>query len=182
MSDSRTLAVLLGAAIVIGALFAPWYALDFGPVARDAIASQTDQLPGAFGAFAKQLVTMLPDHIEANAWTAFERTDVVLLAAAIAAAFSAMLNRLDVAALAGGVVLGTTVWALADPPIPSELLSLQWGAWLTLAGGLLIVVASRVPARRERAPDSPPAGYAPPPVTPAPVGGRSQRPEIPPWG
>lgn len=176
--------MLLGAAIVIGALFAPWYALDLGPVARDAITSQTDQLPGVVGAFAKQLVTMLPDRIEANAWKAFERTDVVLLAAAIAAAFAALLARLDVAALAGAVIAGTTVWALADPPLPSEIISPQWGAWLTLAGGVLIVVASKLPARHEPAASAPPAQYAPPPAAapPAPIGATAQRPEIPPWG
>ena len=45
---------------------------------------------------------MLPERIVADGWTAFERTDIVLLACGLAAGFAALLGRLDVAGLAGG--------------------------------------------------------------------------------
>jgi hypothetical protein len=171
VTDSRSLAVLLGAALVVGALFSPWYALDFGPAARDALSSQANQLPGAFADFAKQFLTLLPNRLQANAWVAFERTDIVLLAMAIAAAFAALLNRLEIAAIAGAVAFVNTAWMMVQRPGLSEYVSLQWGAWLALAGALLIVVASKLGGESQAA-----SAYVPPlhpsmpaPVAPAPV-------------
>ena len=151
--------MLLGAAVVVGALFAPWYVVDIGPAARDALGSQAGRLPDGLAAFARELVTLLPSRIEANAWTAFERTDVVLLACALGAGFAALLGRLDIAAAAGAAALATAVWVMIDRPGPRELVGLGWGGWLALGGALLIVVAAKLP-------DRPRAGtrvdYAPP--------------------
>jgi hypothetical protein len=160
MSNSRTVAVLLGAALLIGALFAPWYAVELGPAAREALSSQANQLPAAFADFAKQLVTMLPERIEATAWMAFERTDVVLLGTAIAAAFAALLQRLEIAAVAGAIGAGNIVWVMFQRPGPSELISLQWGAWLALGGALLIVGASIFRVKMTSAPYVPPIDYS----------------------
>ncbi len=152
MDDSRTLAVLVGAAALVAALFAPWYAIELGDAARDAISSQAGQLPGSFGEFARGLITLLPERIVANGWQVFERTDIVLLGCALAAAFSALLGRLDVAALAGGAAGTATVLAIVDKPGPGgAVVSLQWGAWLALAAAVLIVVSARVGGRREPA-------------------------------
>ncbi|HEX8157747.1 MAG TPA: hypothetical protein VF526_10215 [Solirubrobacteraceae bacterium] len=180
MTDSRSLAVLFGAALVIGALFAPWYAVDLGPAAREALSSQANQLPGTFANFARQLVTLLPERLEASAWMAFERTDVVLLATAIAAAFAAMLNRFEIAATAGAVALANTIWVMVQRPGPSEYLSLQWGAWLALTGALLIVAASKLGGKTAAAAYVPPLDYAPAPVTPAAVLGDPARSVGPP--
>jgi hypothetical protein len=150
MSDSRVFGVLLGAAVVVAALFAPWYAVDLSDATRNAISQSTGQLPGALGEFARGILSVLPDRIVVNGWKAFERTDVVLLVCALAAAFAALLSRLDVAALAGGAAVAATVIAMVDRPGPDgagALIAMQWGPWVALAGGALIVVASRMRAR-----------------------------------
>jgi hypothetical protein len=155
MSEPRTSAIGAAAAILVAALWAPWYAIDFGPAARSAIGAQTDNLPGVMGDVARQLLTILPTHIEATAWQAFDKADVILLACAIAAVFAALLHRMDVAGIAGAVAAGTVVVAMADRPGPSELISLKWGAWLGLAAALAIVGASRMGTRRALAPTAP---------------------------
>ena len=66
MSESRTSAIVAGAAAVAGSLWAPWYAIDFGPQARDAIGRQTGELPGILGDFARERLTLIPMHIEAT--------------------------------------------------------------------------------------------------------------------
>ena len=156
MDDSRTIAVLVGAAALVAALFAPWYAIEFGDAARDAISGQAGQLPGSFGEFARGLVALLPERIVASGWQVFERTDIVLLGCALAAAFAALLGRLDVAALAGGGAAAATVLAIVDKPGPGGgIVQLQWGAWAALAAAGLIVVAARMGAPRRAEPTTP---------------------------
>lgn len=149
MNDSRGMAVLAGAAVLVAALFAPWYALDLSGPARDAFAGQTGQLPPALGEFARGLLSVLPERIVVNAWVAFERTDIVLLACALGAGFSALLARLDVAALAGAAAAGTTVLAMVDKPGSGGFVRLQWGPWLALAAGVTIVAAARMRRRED---------------------------------
>ena len=152
MDDSRTLAVLVGAAALVGSLFAPWYAIEFGNAAREAISQQAGQLPGSFGEFTRGLVALLPERIVANGWQVFERTDVALLGCALAAALSALLGRLDVARLAGGAAVVTTLLAIIDKPGPGNgIVQLQWGPWAALAAAGLIVAAASTRARREAA-------------------------------
>lgn len=148
MSESRTSAVLAGAAAVAGSLWAPWYAIDFGPEARNAIGQQTGQLPGVLGDFARQMLTLLPTHIEATAWQAFEKADVVLFACAIVAVMAVLIDRMDVAGIAGGAAAVTVVLQMVDRPGPNEIVSLKWGAWLALAGAVAIVAASRMRSER----------------------------------
>jgi hypothetical protein len=151
--DTRNVGILLGAALLIGALSAPWYVLDLGQ-ARDLIGAQTSQLPGGLGEFARQIISRLPDHISVDAWTVFDRNDIVLLFAALAAALAALLDRHDVATLAGGAAGGLVVIAMLDKPgqVPSQFISLSWGPWLALGGASLIVVASRMSSEDEREP------------------------------
>jgi len=150
MSDSRVFAVLLGAAVLVASLFSPWFAIDLGGAARDALVQRTGQIPGGFGEFARGLLAVLPDRIVVDGWRAFERTDIVLLGCALAAGFAALLGRFDVVSLAGGAALVTIVLAMVDQPGPGgELIKLQWGAWLGLAAAAGIVVAGRLGARGE---------------------------------
>jgi hypothetical protein len=144
MRDLRTTVVLVAAAVVVAALFAPWYALDFSGAARDAMTEGSRQMPGVLGEFARGLLSVLPDRIVANAWDIFEKTDIALLCCALGAGFAALLERFDVAALAGGAVAGITIVAMLDRPGPGgDIVQLQWGAWLALAAGAAIVAASR---------------------------------------
>lgn len=162
MSESRTSAVVAGAAVVAGSLWAPWYAIDFGPRAREAIGQQTGQLPGVLGDFARQMLTLLPTHIEATAWQAFEKADIVLFACAIVAVMAALIERMDVVALAGGGAACTVVLQMLDRPGPSEVVSLKWGAWLCLAGALAIVGASRMASKRAAPEPMPPPDWSRP--------------------
>lgn len=171
MSDSRVSGVLLGAAIIVAALFAPWYAIELSGAARDTITQQSGQLPGVVGEFARGLLSILPERIVVNGWEAFEKTDVVLLGCALAAGFAAALGRLDVAALAGGGAALATVIAMLDKPGPGgDLIALQWGPWAALAGAAVIVAAARLGAgattSRQPAPAPPPA---PPPLSERPT-------------
>ena len=167
MRDTRTTVVLLAAAAVVAALFAPWYALDFGGPAREAMVQGTGRLPGPLGEFARGLLTVLPERLVVNGWQIFERTDVVLLCCAFGAGFAALLNRFDIAALAGGAAGAMTLVEMLDQPGPGgDIVSLQWGPWLALAGAVTIVAASRIGAGREHgaAPAAPAAPVAPTPA------------------
>jgi hypothetical protein len=169
MRDTRTTIVLLAAAAVVGALFAPWYALDLGGAARDAIDQGTRQLPGAMGEFARGLLSVLPDRIVANGWDVFEKTDIVLLCCALGAAFAALLGRFDVAALAGGAAAAATLLAMLDKPGPGgSIVQMQWGPWLALAGALAIVAASRLGA--SEASNATPSAAKPPSSAPPAAG------------
>ena len=148
VSESRTSAIVAGAAAVAGSLWAPWYAIDLGPEAKRAIGAQTGQLPGVLGDFARQMLTLIPTHIEATAWQAFDKADIVLFACAIVAVMAALINRMDVAGIAGGAAVCTVLLQMVDRPGPSEIVSLKWGSWLALAGALAIVGASRMASKR----------------------------------
>ena len=65
----------------MAALFAPWYALDFGGAVRDAMTQGSRPLPGPLGEFARGLLTVLPDRLVVNAWQVFESTDSCCCAA-----------------------------------------------------------------------------------------------------
>jgi len=173
MRDTRTTIVLLAAAAVVGALFAPWYAIDLGGATRDAMAQGSRELPGVLGEFARGLLSVLPDRIVANAWDVFEKTDIVLLCCALGAAFAALLGRLDVSALAGGAAAGTTLIAMLDKPGPGgDIVQMQWGPWLALAAALAIVAASKVGAGDAAGGRSPAGQAAPPAPSAAPAAER----------
>jgi hypothetical protein len=148
MNDTRTSVIAAGAAAVAGSLWAPWYAIDFGPAAKQALGAQTGQLPGVLGELTRQLLTVIPTHIEATGWQAFEKADVVLFACALVALFAAFVGRMDIAVVGGGGAVATTLLQMVDRPGPDELMSLRWGPWLALAGALVIVGASRMASER----------------------------------
>ncbi len=171
MRDTRTTVVLLAAAAVVAALFAPWYALDFGGPAREAMAQGTGQLPGPLAEFARGLLTVLPERLVVSGWQIFERTDVVLLCCALGASFAALLSRFDVAALAGGAAGAMTLVEMLDQPGPGgDIVSLQWGPWLALAGAVAIVAASLTgPRAQATSPPGAPDAPAGPPADGRPV-------------
>jgi len=144
MSESRTPVIVAAAAAMAGSLWAPWYAIDFGPAARGAIGAQTQALPGVMGEFARQMLTMIPTHVEATGWQAFDKADIVLVVLAVVAVVAALAGRMDVVGFAGAAAAGAVVLQMLDRPGPSELVSLKWGAWLALAGALAIAGASRM--------------------------------------
>lgn len=166
MNESRTAAILAGAAAVVGALWAPWYAVDFSPAVRGAIGARAGQLPGVLGELTRQVLTLLPSHIEANAWQALEKGDVVLLVCALAAAFAALLGRMDVVAIAGLAAAATTVVEMVDRPGPGQIVSLSWGPWVALAGALLVVGASRMRAGPRVVASAPAASWTRPAGSP----------------
>jgi hypothetical protein len=166
VSEARTPVIVAGSAAVVGSLWAPWYAIDFGPGVRGAIGEQTKQLPGVIGDFARQMLTLLPTHIEATAWQAFDKADVILFACAIVAVMAALIDRMDVAGLAGGAAAVTVVLQIVDKPGPNEIVSLKWGAWVALAGALVIVGASRMRSERPVAAVSPPPDWTKPSTPP----------------
>jgi hypothetical protein len=166
MSDSRITLVFLGAVMVVGALFAPWYALELDH-ARDLLAAQTGQLPAEYQRFAGDLLSLLPDRITATGWDAFENTDLILTGISIATLLAALAGRFELVAAGAFGAAGTTVIAMVNRPIPNELLSLDWGAWLALGGAAVMFAASRLrePGAKRRpdvdwtAPVLPPPGY-----------------------
>jgi hypothetical protein len=168
MNESRWTAIFAGAALIIGALWAPWYAVDFGPAARDALGQRAGRLPGVLGDLTRQVLTLLPTHIEANAWQALEKGDVVLLVCALAACFAALLVRMDIVAIAGTAAAGTVVLEMIDRPGPNSFVSLRWGPWVALAGALLIVGASRFGAHGKAAEPVPAADWTRPTAPPSP--------------
>lgn len=168
MSESRTSAIVASAAVLVGALWAPWYAIDFSPAVRNAVGAQAGQLPGVLGDLARQMLTLLPAHIEATAWQAFEKADVVLFACAIVAVMAALIDRMDVVAIAGVGAAGTVVLQMVDRPGPHELVSLKWGAWLALAAALAIAGASRMGSRRPVTAAAPPPDWTKPTAPLAP--------------
>jgi hypothetical protein len=166
VSQSRTSAIAASAAALVGALWAPWYAIDFTPAARDAAGAQAGRLPGVLGDFARQMLTLLPAHIEATAWQAFEKADVVLFACAIVALMAALIDRMDVVGIAGVAAAGTVALQMVDRPGPHELVSLRWGAWLALAAALAIAGASRMRTERTVVAVTPPPDWTKPTTAP----------------
>ncbi len=133
--------------MLVLALFAPWYAVDLSGPARDELSSQTGQLPAALGQFTRELLSVLPDRIVGNGWEVFEKTDIVLLCCGLAASFAALLGRFDVAALAGGAAIVTTVAVMVDGPGPGgAIVEMQWGPWAALAGAVALTIGARLSA------------------------------------
>ena len=148
MSESRTSAIVAGSAAVVGSLWAPWYAIDFGPEAKQEIGRQTSGVPGVVGDFARQMLSLIPQHVEVTAWQVFDKADVILFACAIVAVMAALIGRMDVVGIGGAAAAATVVLQMIDRPGPGELVSLKWGAWIALVGALVVAGASRMRSRQ----------------------------------
>lgn len=195
------LIALCGAALLVVALWLPWFQIHIGPLERSQITGMAQQVGGApVASFADGLLSRLDGH-RVSAWTAFGGEDValaiggVLVALAILAAGGAAGSGIRVdrqaaarLALLGGLVLGGIVLVRAvDRPGPSGLLAIAPGLWLGLAGcGLMALggvlaggpsrsVSSSPPPWPTSAPWSPPGATS----TPAPAS-RSVAGSVPP--
>lgn len=166
MSETRTSAIVAAAAAVAGSLWAPWYAIDITPAQRAAAGAQAGRLPGTLGQYARDVISMIPTHIEATAWQVFEKADIVLFACAIVAVMAALIDRMDVVGIAGTAAAGTVVVQMLNQPGPNEIVSLKWGAWLALVGALAIMGASRMASRRPVAAVAPAPDWTRPSVAP----------------
>ncbi|HSD79628.1 MAG TPA: hypothetical protein VLB47_03170 [Solirubrobacteraceae bacterium] len=164
----------LGAVLLGAALWLPWYAVHLPAALGSGLEQGAAQAP-VLGQLARELLAVLPHDLSVTAWQAFETADVLLalgaglVVAAVAGATSGAVADGAVARLA--LVTGTGAALLvgvrlASPPGPSELLDVRYGAWLALAGALL-VAAGGVMAAAPAGPASPAAPAAPlPPLPP----------------
>lgn len=181
-STGRGLA-LLGALMLAGGLWMPWYRLEIPARVLDSIGQASSQF-GSFGGFLRAGVDQLraSGPIELTAWQAFDGLDVVFLGLALAAGTIALLEltgRRLLAAVDDGtalMLLGVAVTALvgyrmADRPGPSEVLKLASGSYVALAGALGILaggVLSRSSAvAADPAPPAPRPDGALPPAPPS---------------
>jgi hypothetical protein len=151
---------LAGAAVLLFALFAPWYRVvlppEFADAFRSAVTGSTDPFARAFGeAFAAQAEQATRGGLTVTAWDAFEVLDVVLLAAAAGSALLlglSITDRLsrpvdDLVSAAGTLAAGGALFRILVRPGPNEVLTLGYGAWMALAGALAIIVGSRLSVR-----------------------------------
>jgi hypothetical protein len=184
MSDSRLrpghLVALAGAAVAAVALWLPWYAVTLPQELRRAAADgAAGGLPPALGELARELITVLPEHLEATGWQALDGGDVALLVLAAVVAAAVLLaagaaapgiqvdlaGAARVATVAGAAATGFVLLKLVDQPGPNEIVSVRYGAWVALAGGALMLAGGGMASRDAAlpaplSPDVP--GYTPP--------------------
>jgi hypothetical protein len=186
MSDSRLrsghLVALAGAAVTAVALWLPWYAVTLPQQFRQAIADGA--LPGTLGQLARELVPLLPEHMDATGWQALDGIDVALMVIAVLVAGAVLVaagsaapgvqvdvaGAARVASVAGAAATGFVLLKLVDQPGPSEIVSVRYGAWVALAGGALMLAGGRMAWRDAARPTpisplaplyTPPSGTAP---------------------
>jgi hypothetical protein len=184
MSDSRLrpghLVALAGAAVTAVALWLPWYAVTLPPELRRAAADRAaGTLPGTLGELARELIAVLPNHVEATGWQALDGVDVALLVIAAIVAAVVLLaagaagpglqvdeaGAARVASVAGAAATGFVLLKLVDQPDPAGMVSVRYGAWVALAGGVLMLAGGRMASRdvARPAPLAPvPPAYTPP--------------------
>ena len=146
MRDTRTSVVVAGAAAVVGALWAPWYAIDFA--ARSARRRSAQGSPAAarasLGEFARGLlVRAARPHRRRTRWQALRE-------GRRRAARAARWRGVRGAARPHGRRRARRRRGAGDdrrrdarPARPRRIVSLQWGPWLALAGARAIVAAWR---------------------------------------
>lgn len=78
------LVALAGAAVVLVALWLPWFQVQLGPAERAELGRGAGALGAPFAAFADGLLSQL-DGLELNAWKAFGGEDVALAGGAVLA-------------------------------------------------------------------------------------------------
>lgn len=143
----------LGAVLLVGSMFRPWYELNFPESLLSQARAYSGQL-GELGPFLNQSIDELQRRggIPVTAWQVLDKADIVLAVAAgvvIAAvalnAAGALTRRLDAAiVLAGLVAAGVVTFRLISPPgttplLEEQLLSAQPGIYAALVGSLLMV-------------------------------------------
>ena len=169
----------LGALLLLGSLWRPWYELRFPPEVLSQARAMAPHM-GDLAPFVSQGVDQLSSAgaIPVTAWQAFDQADVVLAAAAAVALGLVALNlmgaltaRLDgVIALAGLVGAATVAFRLVSPPGSGTPLGDQLlhpatalyvglaGAGMIAAGGVMALTAGSGPPVPAPAVAASPAG------------------------
>ena len=155
-----------GAVILLVSLWRPWYELRF-PDEVLAQAREFSSRMGELGPFAQQGIDELQARgaVPVTAWQIFEQADTLLAVAAglvlglvLLNAFGALAARQDgVIVLIGLVAAGLVAFRLVSPPgadMPAglDLLHPATGAYLALAGALLMAGGGMLAAMRTGAP------------------------------
>lgn len=153
--------VLTGALLALAGLWAPWYRLDlpdgfFGGVARQVVPADGSAGSAFFQMFATQIDTLEREgRLQADAWDVFRYVDMGIAVAAVVAiaalllAHTGHLERFpsDAVSLVGILAAGMVIFRIVDPPGPAGILHVMLGAWVCLAGAVLMVVGSRLAFR-----------------------------------
>jgi hypothetical protein len=145
------LALLAGAAMVVGGLSSPWYRVHIPQALIDGISGGLGTGPA--DEFARGMLRGVAEmgrrgELTGTGWEAFSYSDIALLVVAVVAAGTVLLrlaghlervpsNELMALGLAAGALTG---FRMLNPPGASGLLEPMWGAWLTLAGCAAIAV------------------------------------------
>jgi hypothetical protein len=168
----------VGAVVLAPSLWLPWYAVHLSEALGRELDRQTQVAP-ALGQLARELMAAIPSGLTVTAWQVFDTADIALAACAGAVLFAVVTvssgtrdpgtaARLALAAGAAAAVLVGV--KLASPPGPADLLEVRYGAWVALAGALL-VAAGGLMAGQAQGPTAVPAAHAAPAATEPPSGG-----------
>jgi hypothetical protein len=148
--------VLVGCAMVAAGLYQPFYRLELPPgfvqQLQSGLASAgSDPLSTVMGQLLGQVAAQLDAQggMSVDAWTAFERIDIAIaLGAGLAVALVVLgaLGHVSGSLLRAVWVIGLGIVALtgyriaAQPGAVAEWLSIGRGAWILLAGGIVVAV------------------------------------------
>ncbi len=175
--DSQTpgpLLATLGAGGALLSLWAPWYSFQVPQELLDraaAVAGKFGILGPAIQQYTQQARAMGPYHL--TAWDVLHQIDVMLAVVASVAGIFALLaftgrgtgtGRL--VALGGVIVVLLAGYRVIRPPGPDGLLHVMWGAYSTLACGVVAILGGFLTARAEEREDhwTPAATWSPRPA------------------
>ncbi|MFN8110936.1 MAG: hypothetical protein U0Y82_13990 [Thermoleophilia bacterium] len=150
--------LVVGAALAVGGLSAPWYRLSLPPGFMTSLVRQLvpNDSTGLFTAGANRIEALnRSGALQVSGWQAFHQIDLIIAGLAAVAVLSLVLTHMrqlhrfptDTVTAVGAAIVGLVVFRVVHPPGPSEYLHTMWGAWCTLAGGVLVVLGARLAHR-----------------------------------
>jgi hypothetical protein len=156
---------LIGALVVFGSLWRPWYAIEIPQQLRDAFGSSgaLGRDPGLLGAVARNLAAALPSSISLSGWRALESADMAMAAGALvvialvlaAAGTFGGIVRVDprrigsLIAAVGGAGVAVVLAHVINKPGPSQAsayIHLASGLWIALIGCAAVVTGGLMAA------------------------------------
>ena len=167
----------LGAGGALLSLWAPWYSFQIPQELLNraaAMAGQFGILSPAIQQYTQQARAMGPYHL--TAWDVFHQIDVILAVVAAVAAIFALLaftgrgtGTGKLVGLAGLIVVLLAGYRVIAPPGPEGLLHVMWGAYATLACGVVAILGGVLTARADEREDewTPAASWPQEPVADA---------------
>jgi hypothetical protein len=193
----------IGGVVLVFGLFRPWYSINLGPLldrAANQLPPQLSSLGGYFRSGAALLNQLGPINI--NGWHAVHTIRLVVLVVGVGAvvlAIAELTPNRGVALVGGGLVAAALVgYRIGSPPWAGSvdvgsLLHVESGAWISLAGSAIVILAGGIEHANERAmtvptwtaqpplgpmgPHAPAAAVPVAPMSPvSPVAGSSQAP------